>query len=85
MSANPRQARQAPTAAPTIGDGLGSAWASLWASLTAPFAHPPVLGRVAEAAEVRAMADRIRARDPAFASDLYAAANRHESLDDLTV
>ena len=33
---------------------------------------------VAEAASVRALADTYRQSDPSFASDLYAAADRHE-------
>lgn len=35
-----------------------------------------------ELAEVRALADRYRRSDPGFASDLYAAAARHESALD---
>ncbi len=35
-----------------------------------------------DAASVRAMADSFRFTDPSFASDLYAAANRHESAVD---
>ena len=38
--------------------------------------------RVEEAAEVRALANRLRDADPSFAADLYAAALRHEALDD---
>ncbi len=34
---------------------------------------------VAEAASVRALADSYRRSDPGFASDLYAAADRHEN------
>ena len=34
-----------------------------------------------EAADVREMARRVSATDPGFASDLYAAASRHEALD----
>jgi len=33
---------------------------------------------VADAAAVRALADSVRKSDPGFASDLYAAADRHE-------
>jgi len=36
------------------------------------------LTRAEEAAEVRAMATRVRDSDPGFANDLYAAADRHE-------
>jgi hypothetical protein len=35
-------------------------------------------GAAAEAAGVRALANRYRHSDPGFASDLYAAADRHE-------
>ncbi len=35
---------------------------------------------VHEAGEVRRMADSIRASDPRFAADLYAAADRHERI-----
>lgn len=37
--------------------------------------------RVAEAAEVRAMAQGYRNSDPGFAADLFAAADRHERID----
>lgn len=40
------------------------------------------LTRAEEAAEVRAMAMRLQNTDPGFAADLYAAAARHEGLDD---
>lgn len=39
--------------------------------------------RAEEAAAVRELAHRVANTDPAFAADLYAAACRHESLDDL--
>ena len=35
-----------------------------------------------EAAEVREMAYQVQNTDPGFAADLFAAAARHESLDD---
>lgn len=35
-----------------------------------------------DAAAVRAMAYRVQGTDPGFAADLYAAAARHEGLDD---
>ena len=35
---------------------------------------------VREAAEVRTLAESIRSHDPRFAADLFAAADRHESL-----
>ena len=41
------------------------------------------IGRHArEAQEVRAIAQRWERSDPGFAADLYAAASRHEGLDD---
>lgn len=42
----------------------------------------PVPNRVEEAAAVRALAQQMMVTDPSFAADLYAAACRHESLDD---
>ena len=39
---------------------------------------------IREAAEVREMANSIRESDPRFASDLYAAADRHERLHALS-
>jgi len=41
------------------------------------------LTRAEEAAPVREMAWRVRLTDPGFSTDLYAAAARHEGLDDL--
>ena len=38
--------------------------------------------RALEAAEVRRMAYELRNSEPGFAADLYAAAARHEALDD---
>ena len=38
--------------------------------------------RAEEAAEVRSMAGRMQHTDPGFAADLFAAAARHEGLDD---
>lgn len=43
---------------------------------------PRHLSRGEEAAEVREMAYRLQDTDPGFAADLFAAAARHESLDD---
>jgi hypothetical protein len=40
------------------------------------------LSRAEEAAEVRQIARSVQTIDPGFAADLYAAAARHESLDD---
>jgi hypothetical protein len=50
----------------------------------AAIAPPPRrLTRAQEAAPVREMAWRLRSSDPGFSADLYAAAARHEALDDL--
>jgi len=38
--------------------------------------------RVREANEVRALARSVELQSPGFAADLYAAASRHEGLDD---
>jgi len=38
--------------------------------------------RAREASEVRALARSVEVESPGFASDLYAAAARHEGLDD---
>jgi hypothetical protein len=43
---------------------------------------PRKLTRAEEAAPVREMAWRVRETDPGFSADLYAAAARHEGLDD---
>ena len=47
-----------------------------WLSSTTP--APSVHPAVAEAAAVREFASRVRDRQPGFASDLLAAADRHE-------
>lgn len=47
--------------------------------------QPAAPTRVQEAAAVRKLAQSLMATDPAYAADLYAAACRHESLDDLPV
>lgn len=53
----------------------------LWQQLAGLFAAAPkALSRSEEAAEVREMARRLQASDPGFAADLYAAADRHETL-----
>jgi hypothetical protein len=70
------QARTAPRYAALLGE--------LFASAIALLSHP---GRPAprypsrEAARVRAMAHRYESADPRFASELYAAADRHEMLN----
>jgi hypothetical protein len=40
--------------------------------------QPPARSRIDEANEVREMARQLRHTDPAFAADLFAAADRHE-------
>ena len=47
-------------------------------AVTSHRAQKAEAGRIAEAAAVRRYADEVRALDPRFASDLYAAADRHE-------
>jgi hypothetical protein len=59
---------------------LQSGWRLLSRSLASTTAK--VRSRAAEAAEVRALAQRWQKTDPGFAADLYAAAARHEGLDD---
>jgi len=69
------QARLAPRAAARIGE-LFAAGLALLAH------HEPAAPRYPsrEAARVRAMAHRYESADPRFASELYAAADRHEML-----
>ena len=51
--------------------------------IRAPFAGPPILDPVrSDAAAVRRLADRQRQWSPSFAADLYAAADRHEVLNE---
>ena len=47
---------------------------------TRTVAAPPTRDRVREACEVRAWTEKVRAMDPRFAADLFAAADRHERL-----
>jgi hypothetical protein len=63
-----------------IADVATSAWRLLARSLVSTTTR--VRSHAAEAAEVRALAQRWQKTDPGFASDLYAAAARHEGLDD---
>lgn len=51
-------------------------FAGWFATRTATPARP--LTRFEEAEQLRAMADEVASSDPAFAQDLYAAADRHE-------
>lgn len=54
--------------------------ATLQHLLAKPPARPLPRDPVREAAEVRALAESVRHSDPGFASDLFAAADRHERL-----
>lgn len=55
----------------------------LYSAMAALFRRSPATpSRADEAAAVRALASRMASTDPAFAADLYAAACRHESLDE---
>lgn len=63
----------------------GSTWvAALYNAVASLFRVGPAQAptRAEEAAAVRDMANRLRYTDPSFAADLYAAAARHEALDD---
>ena len=51
-------------------------FAGWFSARTAGTTHP--LTRAEEAEQLRAMADEVASSDPAFAQDLYAAADRHE-------
>lgn len=72
---------------PFIGVPRGAQWAgdaaaALFAAVRAAFLRQPVSAaqsRQMEAESVRRMADQVRATDPGFAEDLYAAASRHEA------
>ncbi len=57
--------------------------AAIYQSLARLFQRQPApLSRTQEAAAVRLMAMNVERRDPGFAADLYAAACRHEQLDE---
>ena len=69
------QTRTAPRFAAPLGE--------LFAAAIALFSHTGTPARrypTREAARVRAMAHRCEGSDPRFASELYAAADRHEML-----
>lgn len=69
------------TAASTPRQGsLGSLKSLLMARLRTR--RDPAQTRADEAAVVREMAARVRVSDPGFASDLAAAADRHEAIGD---
>jgi hypothetical protein len=53
-------------------------WTQRWVWPTRDARATAVQSAAEEAASVRALADTYRNSDPSFASDLYAAADRHE-------
>jgi hypothetical protein len=71
----PQAARRAPARAVSL---FGAA-RMLWARLNST---TPVPSRQADAAAVRTLALSVQATDPGFASDLFAAADRHEQQAD---
>lgn len=74
-------ARPAFEAAPRGARWAAEAFARLmWALTPAPRALAST--RAEEAEAVRRLAREVQDHDPGFAADLYAAAARHESLDD---
>lgn len=70
------QSRTAPRGALRLGE-----WAAALLSALMPAGTPAPRYPSREAARVRAMAHRQEAHDPRFASELYAAADRHEMLN----
>jgi len=54
----------------------------LLSAFTASVSPSEAQSRADEAEHVRSLARRMQATDPGFAADLYAAAARHEGLDD---
>jgi hypothetical protein len=70
------------TLAPSASHYLLTRWRQAWHAATQkPQAKPRSVAD--DAAAVRALADSYRQSDPGFASDLYAAAERHERDADL--
>lgn len=67
---------------PRVAEPRGARWAAaLWQAAAEWLgAAPKALTRAQEAAQVREMARQLQATDPGFAADLYAAADRHETL-----
>ena len=57
------------------GHALWSRWRRAWQAM---LEKAPQRGAAEEAAKLRAFADTYRRSDPGFASDLFAAAGRHE-------
>jgi hypothetical protein len=68
------QSRTAPRLAAAIGEWVAALLNALPSGTSAP-RYPS-----REAARVRALAHRYESSDPRFASELYAAADRHEML-----
>ena len=69
------QSRTAPRFAALFGT-----WAAAFLKALVPAGTPAPRYPSREAARVRAMAHRFESSDPRFASELYAAADRHEML-----
>jgi hypothetical protein len=65
------------TLAPGATQFLIDHWRQAWRTMTKKAAPAPRTA-AEELAAVRALADSYRRTDPGFASDLYAAADRHE-------
>ena len=65
------------TLAPSATQFLFNRWRQAWRAMITK-AEPAPRNTAEELAAVRAMADTYRQSDPGFASDLYAAADRHE-------
>jgi hypothetical protein len=61
-----------------LGGTLLQRWYQRWTLPTRNTRADALHSAAAEAASVRALADTYRNSDPSFASDLYAAADRHE-------
>lgn len=70
------QSRTAPRLATRLGE-----WAAAIVKALVPAGTPAPRYPSREAARVRAMAHRYEICDPRFASELYAAADRHEMLN----
>jgi hypothetical protein len=81
MSSTTMQVISAPTVSAPRGALVVSALASFFNGVFGA-RKPAVPTRAQEAAAVREMARQLQYTDPGFASDLFAAASRHEGLDD---
>ena len=71
------------TLAPDATQFLVGRWRQAWRAMAAT-SEPAPRSAAEELAEVRALADSYRRTDPGFASDLYAAADRHELTNENT-